>query len=37
MLADVQRVGSAMLDDYPEACESLVRRWIGSMARFAGA
>ena len=37
MLADVQRVGTRMLDGHPEACEQLVRRWIGATARFAGA
>ena len=37
MLPLVQQVGSAMLADHAESCERLVGRWIGGMARFAGA
>ena len=37
MLGDVQRIGAAMLDQHPLACERLVARWIGGAARFAGA
>ncbi|SFN56546.1 ATP-dependent DNA helicase RecG [Dokdonella immobilis] len=37
MLPQVQQVGSAMLADHPQSCERLVSRWIGGMARFAGA
>ncbi|MCB1576527.1 MAG: ATP-dependent DNA helicase RecG, partial [Xanthomonadales bacterium] len=37
MLPQVQQVGSAMLAHHAQSCERLVGRWIGGMARFAGA
>jgi ATP-dependent DNA helicase RecG len=37
MLPQVQEVGSDMLANHAHSCERLVSRWIGGMARFAGA
>ena len=37
MLPQVQQVGSVMLAHHAQCCERLVGRWIGGMARFAGA
>ncbi|RAP59619.1 ATP-dependent DNA helicase RecG [Oleiagrimonas sp. MCCC 1A03011] len=37
LLPAVQRVGAAMLRDHPQRAERLVRRWIGTAARYADA
>lgn len=37
LLPQVQRIGEALLADYPELAEQLTARWIGGAARFADA
>jgi ATP-dependent DNA helicase RecG len=37
LLPAVQRVGAALMRDHPDSVERLIRRWIGTAVRYAGA